>query len=146
MGETVWLEFGESLFEASSLELVVGLGWWSLSDGEYGGAVWSVVDDLSVGSSFDPVVAAVFGVVVVFAADRGIVLVGGTVILLPFVDVVDFCIGRWYVAASKVAAVGDEFGGFAGCAGEQSLFAAHVDDHPGRIDNDPPHMSTQRGT
>ena len=142
----VLVEFGESLFESSGVELVVGLGWWSLSDGEYGGAVWSVVDDLSVGSSFDPVVAAVFGPVVVFAADGSVVLVCGTVVAVPFVDVVDFGIGRWYVASSKVAAVGDEFGGFACCTGEQSLFAAHVDDHPGRIDNDPPHMTTQRGT
>ncbi len=127
------------------MELVVGFGWWSLSDGEYGGAVGSVVDDLSVWSSFDPIFAAVFGSVVVFAANGGVVLVGSTVIALPFVDVVDFGIGGWYVAAPKVAAMRHQFGCFAGCTGEQALFTAHVDDHTSRIDNDPSHMTTQRG-
>ena len=144
VARAVLVEFGESLFEASGAELVVGFGWWLLADGEYGGAVWSVVDDLSVGSSFDPIFAAVFSVVVVFAANRSIVLVCGAVILLPFVNMVDFGEGDRDVAASKIAAAGHQLGGFACCAGEQALLAAHVDDHTGRVDNNPTHMTEQR--
>ena len=108
----------DSLFDPAKLDLFLGFGWWSLPDWKYGCAVWSVVDDLSVGSSLGAVFAVVFGPVVVFAADGRVVGVGSAVTVLPFVDVVDFGICDWNVAAAKVAAVGHEFGCFAGCTCE----------------------------
>ncbi len=135
----------QSVAGSDSLSPGSGFEWMSSSDGGHGGAVGADVDDVSVlvACRSDPVGG--FPRVVGGASGQTVGLVGSAVVSFPFGEVVDVAAVGGHGASEVAAACATAAVPCRGRSGEESSFAAGVDDDSGGVDDDSADLGDHAG-